>query len=229
MPPVEQIFHTLSDYVKDHAVKILTGLVLMGVGWWIGFRRAKANWKKREFYDRLNISLNYIDQGTLAIRTLAEDTCEKIFLNTAASDAIQKAARRTTSSDPLLPLPKEDYWYYLNSVLNALSEQFSAGVLQKEQGRSVLVERYVICLTSEVAGDIRMRKVRAMVIRKSLLLRINSDVNTDKKSETDSPNEKIPTPKFASPNHTTRWETLKFMAAEYQRHPWRFIEAELCS
>src|SRR5438046_9138586 len=100
MPPLEQLFHTLSDYVKDHAVKILTGLVLMGVGWFVGFRRAKANWKKREFFDRLNISLNYIDDGMLMIRTLAEKTCEDVFLNTAASDAVQKAARKTTAADP---------------------------------------------------------------------------------------------------------------------------------
>lgn len=229
MPPLEQLLHTLSDYVKDHAVKILTGLVLMGIGWWIGFRRAKANWKKREFFDRLNVSLNYIDDGTLVIRTLSEKTCEDVFLNSAASDAVSKAAKLTTPADPLLPLPKDDYWFYLNSVLNELSEQFALGALRKEQGLAAHGERYLVCLTSEAAGEIRMRKVRAMVVRKSLLVNLPTDPPAAR-TMTASPH--VPTmsmPKFASSNHATRWDTLKFMAEEYQRNPWRFIEVDLCA
>lgn len=228
MPPLEQLFHTLSDYLKDHAVKILTGLVFMGIGWFIGFRRAKANWKKREFYDRLNVSLNYIDDGTLVLRTLSEKPCEDVFLNTAASDAVQKAARRTTAVDPLLPISKEDYWYYLNSVLNDLSEQFAVGAMRKEQGQTVRAEKYVVCLTSEAAGEIRMRKVRAMVIRKSLLLNLPGEPPQPRTLK-DAPHvPPLAPPKFTSSNHSTRWETLKFMAAEYQRNPWRFIEVEFC-
>ncbi len=229
MPSLEQFLHTLSDYVKDHAVKILTGLILMGVGWFLGFRRAKANWKKREFFDRLNVSLNYIDDGTLMIRTLAEKTCEEIFLNSAAATAVQHAARRTTAADPLLPLSKEDYWYYLNSVLNELSEQFSAGALRKEQGHAVRAEKYLVCLTSEVAGDIRMRKIRAMVVRKSLLVNLPAQTPEQITLQQTPQVPAISTPKFASPNHATRWETLRTMAGEYQRNPWRFIEVELCA
>ncbi len=229
MPPLEQLFHTLSGYVQDHAVKILTGLVLMGIGWFVGFRRAKINWKKREFFDRLNVSLNFLDDGTLAIRTLSEKTCEDVFLNSAAADAIQKAARRTTAADPLLPLPKDDYWYYLNAILNELSEQFATGALRKEQGQPVRAERYLVCLTSEAAGEIRMRKVRAMVIRKSLLISLPSEAVPSQTTKEAPHVPPLKTPKFASSNHATRWETLKFMSAEYQRNPWRFIEVELCT
>jgi hypothetical protein len=225
MPPLEQFLSSISEFLQDHAVKILTSAILVGVGWWLGFRRAKANWKKREFFDRVNISLNYIDDGTLIIRTLAETTCEKIFLNSAASETIQKAARKTTTADPLLPLPKDDYWYYLNAVLNELSEQFAVGALRKEQGQPVRAERYLVCLTSEAAGQIRMRKVRAMVIRKSLLLNLPTDIPT----KTTLTAASVATPKFSSPNHATRWDTLRFMAAEYARSPWRFIEVDLCA
>ncbi|HET6423106.1 MAG TPA: hypothetical protein VFG20_05445, partial [Planctomycetaceae bacterium] len=70
---------TLSDAVRiivsevqQHLLKIIVGFVLMGFGWFIGHRRARANWQKREFFDRLNFSLNYLENGTLRIRTLAE-------------------------------------------------------------------------------------------------------------------------------------------------------------
>ena len=54
----------------------------------------------------------------LLIRTLLEKSCEEIFLNKVAVETIVAAARKTTERNPLLPLPKEDYWYYLNAVLN---------------------------------------------------------------------------------------------------------------
>lgn len=229
MPPLDQVLPVLSDYIKDHAVKILSGLMLMAFGWWIGFRRAKANWKKREFYDRLNVSLNYIEDGMLMIRTLSEKNCEDVFLNTAAAEAVKQAAKQTTAADPLLPLPKEDYWYYLNSVLNDLSERFAVGALRKEQGSAVHGEKYLVSLTSETTGEIRMRKVRAMVVRKSLLLNLLTEPATPPVVVTTLSNSTVSTPKFASPNHTTRWHTLLFLAAEYQRNPWRFIEVELCA
>lgn len=229
MPPLEQFLTTISDFIKDHAVKILTSAILIGVGWWLGFRRAKANWKKREFYDRLNISLNYIDDGTLTIRTLGETTCEQIFLNSAASDAVQRAARQTTLADPLLPLAKEDYWYYLNAVLNELSEQFAVGALRKEQGQAVRAERYLVCLTCEADGEVRMRKIRAMVIRKSLLLNLPTETPPSSSLTMTSAPASGSTPKFSSPHHATRWNTLRYMAAEYICNPWRFIDVDLCA
>ena len=228
MSPLEQLLHTLIDSLKEHAVKILTGLVLMGAGWFIGFRRARASWRKREFFDRLNVSLTYLEEGTLVIRTLSEKPCADVFLNSAASDAVQQAARRTTAADPILPLPKDDYWYYLNAVLNDLSEQFAAGALRREQGHPARGEWYLVCLTSEAAGELRMRKVRAMVVRKSLLANLVMDSPAADATAV-AATSPLSTPKFSSPHHVTRWETLKFLAVEAQRQPWRFLEVELCT
>src|SRR5579863_2687516 len=99
MSALEQLLSTLQEYVKDHAVSLLTGLVLMAFGWYIGRSRAHGHWKKQEFLDRLNLSLNSIDNGTLKIRTLSEKRCEDVFLNSAAADAIQKLAKLATASD----------------------------------------------------------------------------------------------------------------------------------
>lgn len=210
MQPIEQLLHTLTDYVKDHAVKLMTGLILMALGWYIGRRRAAADWKKQEFLDRMNLSLNSIGDGTLKIRTLSEKRCEEVFLNSTAADAIQKFAKKTTPADPILPIPIDEYWFYLNSVLNELSEQFAPGLLKRDLGGSVSTARYVIALTCEAAGEMKTRKIRAMVIQKALLQNLPTE-----------------TPKLESPSHITRWETLQFLAAELARNPNRFMEMEL--
>jgi len=210
MPPLEQFLETLVDYLKDHAVKILTGLVLMVVGWYLGRRRARHDWQKQTFLDRLNISLNTIQEGQLLIRTLSEKPGQDVFLNTQAAAKVIEAARKTTPTDPLLPFSKDDYWYYLNAVLNELSEQFAVGHLRRDLGAPVTMARYLLCLTCECHGELRTRKVRAMVIRKDVLTKLPEVA-----------------PKFSATHHSTRWTTLQMMAAEYGQRPWRFIEVEL--
>ena len=210
MPLSQQVIQTLLDYVKDHAIKLITGIVLMGVGWYFGHRRASVDWKKQEFLDRLNLSLNTIVDGTLKIRTLSEKRCEEVFLNSAAAEIVKKVARKTTEADPILPISMEENWFYLNSVLNDLSEQFAPGFLKQDMCGPVTSATYLIVLTCESAGEMKTRKIRAMVIQKSLLLNLPEE-----------------TPKFQLPHHITRWATLKFLAAEYQRNPQRVAEVEL--
>ena len=210
MPTLDQLLHTLQDYMKDHAVKLLTGLILMAIGWFFGRKRAHAEWRKQEFYDRLNVSLNIIEDGVLKIRTLSEKRCESVFLNAAAVDSIVKLATKTTAQDPLLPFPQHQNWFYLNSVLNDLSEQFSLGLVKRDIGGPVHSAKYLFALTCEAEGEMKTRKIRAMVIKKSLLLNLPEEM-----------------PKLETPRLITRWGTLKFMAAEYARNPDRFCEVEL--
>lgn len=207
---IEKIAQALFDQLHDHSAKIATALFFMALGWVFGRRRARADWKKREFYDLINLSLNTIENGQLLIRTLSEKRCSEIFLNAAAADTVMKTARLTTEKDPLLPLPAHDYWYYLNAVLNELSEQFAVGHLRRDLGQPVARDRYVICLTREVAGEVRAQKIRAMVVRKAVLEQLGS-------AEL----------KIESSTHSTRVTTLHFMAQELVRNPGRFLEVEL--
>ena len=227
MDALTQILDAVFQRVQNHWIELLTAAAFTLVGWFLGARRAKANWRKREFFDRVNFSLNSLappekaaDEKsaggepappTLRIRTLAEMPAGEVFLNTAARDAVTAAARRTTAEDPTLPLPREDYWFYLNAVLNELSEQFAAGWLRRDLGQQVRSETYLIALTCEAAGAMRQRKVRAMVVRKDLLLNLPATE-----------------PTYEAPTHTTRWETLNVLAAEHGRNPWKFLEVELC-
>jgi hypothetical protein len=208
---MDQILEALTDWLQDNWIKFLTGLFIMAAGWFFGQRRAQSNWKKKEFLDRLNVSLNTIDQNTLLIRTVLEKSCKDVFLNNVAVAAIRDASGRTTASDPTLPLPEADYWYYLNSVLNEVAEQFSEGQLRRDMGLPVNTKKYLICLTSECAGELKTRKVRAMLIQTSLLDAL--------------PEEQ---PKFESPHHLTRWDTLQKLAKLKKTSPYRFLEIEIC-
>ncbi len=208
---LDEIWNSVVTAVREHAVKVAAGFVLMLVGWYFGKWRARAHWKKQEFLDRLNISLNTIDGGVLKIRTLSEKHCEQVFLNSSASDAVQIAARKTTAQNSLLPLPVNDTWFYLNAVLNDLSEQFALGVMKRDMGLPGTSAIYLIALTCELSGEMRTRKIRAMVIKKSLLTNLPAEM-----------------PKLESPNHSKRWETLQQLALEYSREPKRFMEIELC-
>ena len=211
MGPLEQIFDSIRDVIQGHWVKFVTGLAFMALGWYLGKRRARAEWRKKEFYGRLNVSLNILKPGEpLLIRTLLEKSCEEIFLNKVAVETIVDAARKTTERNPLLPLPKKDYWYYLNAVLNEVAEMCAAGELRRDLGQPVVTGRYLICLTSEAAGAIRTRKIRAMTIRKDVLTNLPAEP-----------------PTFERPWHNNRWDTLKILAEQYKVDPEQFMEVEL--
>ena len=164
----DQLLDTAIDLIRRHWVGWLWAVVLMAGGWFLGWWRARAQWRRKEFLGRLNISLNSLRDGKLLIRTIAEKSLEEIFLNSIAVKTVSAAAERTTESDPLLPLPKDDAWYILNSVLNEVAERFAVGEVRRDIGAPTKTERYVICLTRERAGAMKTQKVRAMLIRKEI-------------------------------------------------------------
>ena len=207
---MEHFLAAIEQYVHEHWIKFLVAALFMGIGWYIGRRRATAEWRQKQFFGRLNISLNMLKEGHLRIRTIVEKRCDEIFLNSVASETVSRMARKTTEKNPILPLAKDDYWSYLNAVLNEVSERFAPGQLKQDLGLPVTKDRYLICLTSENAGAIRTRKVRAMLIKKKILEEL--------------PEEE---PKFESANHITRWETIKLLSSQYRKHPEQFLEMEI--
>ncbi len=93
----------------------------------------------------------------------------RVFLNSAACDTIIAAAKQTTVADPINPLSADDYWYYLNYLLNELSEQFNVGFLLQDQGIKVKSAIFVVALTREADIGVRSQKLRAMIVRKEVL------------------------------------------------------------
>lgn len=208
---MNDILQSLLAYLRENWPELLWIVIAAGAASYLAARRARLRWRNRDFLQRLNVSLTSIDDGLLRIRTILEMDCEEIFLNPAAAQAIVHYARKTTAADPILPIPKDDCWQYLNAVLNEISERFAAGHIKRDLRLPVETGTYILCLTCERAGPVRTQKVRAMLVRKSLLQGL--------------PEEE---PRLESPSHITRWETLQQLAEQYRKNPHRFIDVEIC-
>ena len=136
-----------------------------------------------------------------------------MFLNPIAIEKVRAASRRTTLDDPMLPIAKEDVWYLLNFVLNAVAEHFCQGLVRQDAGQPVTAVKYALCLTCEIVGDERIRKVRAMLVKLDHLR--------------DFPYPDT-LPELENPWHETRVQTLRKMAETYRKHPEQFLTVELC-
>ena len=207
MPP---FLEHLRQLMMEHGVKLLSAAAFTLAGWLIGRWRAARSWKNREFFNRLNVSLNCVQDGKLLIRTVLEKTCEDILLNKVAVERLLQAAQQTTKEDPLIPIPAEDRWFYLNAILNELSETFAEGLFRREAGLPFRAERYVICLTNECDGEVKTRKIRAMVIRRDTLVSLSAEP-----------------PTLERPSHAIRWKTLQAMQKRLTTDLESFIEAEI--
>lgn len=194
-------------------VAAITSTATFFAGRWWGRYKAGRQWRSKEFLDRIIVSLNIFADGALKIRTVLERSVEEVFLNRLAVDKVEAAARATTAENPIMPIPKADRWYLLNFVLNAVAEHFVGGNIRQDAGQPVTVVRYALFLTSELVGDERIRKIRAMLVRVDVL-------------------EKFPypdtMPKLENPWHTTRIETLRRAAELYKKEPDNFLTLEVC-
>ena len=73
---MQQLLETIRDFARDNSMKLISAALFTLFGWMFGRWRATRSWKRREFFNRLNISLNTIHDGKLLIRTVLEKTCE---------------------------------------------------------------------------------------------------------------------------------------------------------
>ena len=205
-----EILEALRQGFIEHWSKVVAGAVLMLIGWAIGWWRSRKKWQRKEFFERINFSLNSINDGTLQIRTVLEKSCQDVFLNQVAVKQLMVASQKTTSDNPLIPLAADEYWYFLNAALNEVSEKFADGFFRRDIGQPVKAHVYVMCLTNETDPEVRNRKVRAMLIREEDLKNLPEEM-----------------PELESPNHKTRWHTLLLMQQQLESVPHQFIKVEL--
>lgn len=214
--PFSEIIDTGVGLLADHWTKVLSGILVFYLGRVLGRRKAIADWSRREFLNRLMVSLNSIQRTAdgkpkLAIRTLLEKNLPEVLLNVFAVERVLAAANKTTEQDPILPLPKEDRWLVLNAVLNEIAERFAVGTLARDLGVAVESKPYVICLTNEVAGPVKTRKIRAMVVQEEHLMSGAFEGEIALEAE----------------SHVTRLDTLKKMRERYRVEPDLFLRVEL--
>lgn len=212
---LEKLWQTTNQLILDHWIKFLvtTGIFLLTTSW--GIVRAWHALRNRTFYRRFHFSLNLIENGKLLIRTLDEEDAGRVLLdNSSAIDGVINAAKKTTEGNPFLELEPGLQWLALNSALNELSRIVPCqGLFYRDWGHPVETHTYVLGLTCEKDKDVRMRKVRLMIIREKLLQQIGDP--------------KCTMPAVEQESHTVRWRTLKTMAQLYAKQPKLFMKFEV--
>lgn len=207
-----------NEYTKRIIVTILvaatTSTVTFFAGRWYGRYKASRQWHAKEFLDRVIVSINIFADGFLKIRTVMEKSLDEIFLNRVAIAKVSAAAARATTTDkPVMPIAKEDRWFLLNFVLNAVAEHFIMGHIKQDAGLPVTTVKYALFLTCEKVGDERIRKIRAMLVRQDLL------------AEFPYPDSM---PKLEREWHADRIKTLRYAAELFKKEPDNFLTLEVC-
>lgn len=173
MPLAVDIDLTLSSAAEKVGIGIVLFLcttvlsLLLGRLW--GYYQARRQLEALHFFDIINVGFNLLDGGTLKIRTVFETTLENIYRNRIQVETLKKLARKTTTANPMIELTKDDAWYYLNFLLNNLSEKFTEGTAREACGLPVTRTRFSLFLTCEKVGADRLHKIRAMLVRQELL------------------------------------------------------------
>jgi len=208
------------DFFSEVAQKIvvaiamfcLTTIVSFFIGRWWGAYRARSQWENKHFLGQLNVSFNILQDNKLRIRTLFEKPLEEIFANSILCKNVLEAAKSTTPENPILPLPAKDSWYYLNFVLNSVAEKFSSGFAKLEAGQQVASTYFYLFLTCEIVSEDRLKKIRAMLVRKDLL---------DNFPYMES------LPELEKNYHVDRIKTLRVAAQMLKTNPKAFIPMEI--
>ncbi len=183
------------------------GLVaaLAGRSW--GRYQAKRKFERRDFLDRLHVSLNMLGGGQLRIRTVVERPLADVVLNEVVKNKITAAARRATSENPILMLPEQDASFVYNCVINTTAEHFCSGCVRADSGHPVNTTVYALFLTCEPVSDMRQQKIRAVLVKRQHLIEF---------PYADS------VPQLEHKWHSDRVNTLRCAAALYKTRPELF-------
>ncbi|EDQ86463.1 uncharacterized protein MONBRDRAFT_33862 [Monosiga brevicollis MX1] len=165
----------------------------------IAFTRARVRLRMREHMRQVNFSLTSFDRQSrlLKIRTLQESTMDVVLPdNQAAVDLVLDCARRTSSAQPFVALPKRQHFLIMNSLLNIVAPKYSHGYVREDMGLPTHSALYWIGLSFRYETP-KARKLRVIVASDELLRRVQLG-------------EEMPHLEDAS--HDIRWQTLTVMA-----------------
>jgi hypothetical protein len=156
------------EYVKPHLASL--GLVATWLGIvWIAWRR-RRHWKEKRFVDQVNFSLNYVEDGKLAIRTLLETTASRVWPNDYGVKLVTAAAAKTRYDQPFIILKNPaDMTFMKRALLNVISERFSSAFVAHVMGLPVKKSTFLFALTFENYEDMRTRKFRVLLVEEKSL------------------------------------------------------------
>lgn len=174
-------------------------LITWGGFAWV-YLKKRSRWARKNFTEQVNFSLNYIENGTLQLRTLLEDNALRVWLNEFGVKKVLAAADDTTVEHPFMRMDDpEDMRYLLRAALNVLSERFAEVFLARAMENAVPTRDFVFGITCEKYGGIQTQKVRVMLIRRQVLEEMFGERNLANALE------------VAEPTHRDRIATLREM------------------
>lgn len=146
-------------------------LLATWVGILIVWYRRRTEWRRKQFLNQVNFSLNYVVNNTLAMRTLLETTAQLVWLNDYGVKAVFAAAGKTTVDHPFIVLDDPKDQDFINrAVLNTLSEKFADTYLAAALGGPTRVGSFCFAITCEKYEEIRTVKLRVLIIEERTLL-----------------------------------------------------------
>jgi hypothetical protein len=164
---VEAVLHFL-DFMKPHWYTLALVLTWVGIGM-VALRR-RLHWRRKQFLNQVNFSLNYVKGDTLAMRTLLETTAQNVWLNEYGVKMVFAAAQKTTVDNPFIQLDDPtDQDFIHRAVLNVLSEKFAPSFLAEALGREVRHSNFCFAITFERYAEIRTLKLRVLIVEESAL------------------------------------------------------------
>eukprot|EP00043_Microstomoeca_roanoka_P003611 m.44780 g.44780 ORF g.44780 m.44780 type:complete len:406 (-) comp12131_c0_seq2:65-1282(-) len=173
----------------------------------LAYTRARLRLQFREFLQQVNFSLSTVgSDNVLRLRTIKECTLTEILPdNPAGVNMVVNGARQVQGDCPFVRLPASHYDLIMNQMLNSISPLFADGYIAEDNGLPVIKRWYYFGITFR-KETIKMRKLRVVIASEALLKQLAED----------------PTfvPKFESPEHYVRLNTLRHMAQLYtQQQP----------
>ena len=164
------------EFVRSALVEGLVAGLISTIGILAVTQHARHEWRSGQFKDRMNISLNIVSDETLRIRTIVEDQVRNMVLSPYAQDLIKQAVRRTTEENEFLNFPSDrDAWLVYNEIINTISEACGPQLLSVAARATELKEAsFLIALTYERSKDVRIQKLRVLVVEESVLAHISS-------------------------------------------------------
>ena len=157
-------FRELAEQGKTYGYILGFTVTWIGVVWYLW--RHWREWKHKEFLGHVNFSLNFVVDGTLVMRTLAECSVKDVWLNDHGVRQVARAARRTTIDDPILRIADADDRGFVNrAIINVLSERFAEAHVAQALGMPARIESFRFAITFERALEMRTYKLRVLLAK----------------------------------------------------------------
>ncbi|QVL30073.1 hypothetical protein KIH39_14520 [Telmatocola sphagniphila] len=160
---MNEVLRNILEFVRYYGSTFALLLTWVTIAW--VYWNKRRNWLQKEFVEQVNFSLNYVSEGKLVMRTLAEMHARNVWINDLGVRQVIKAARVTTASQPFIKLDDpEDMGFIYRAVLNVLSEKFAETYLAQQLGLPITSATYFFAITMERYDDIRTLKLRVLLV-----------------------------------------------------------------